>query len=614
MQRVSTGSWQIPRSKEFWLPAWQLIARMRYDTDAAPLAAARMTQISRILTLPTATLCDPSQGSTAAIIGKPAITAAIADFFLVRSEDLGHWRDLQRPGFDYARRDPVVELIAHAPAYPQFEPGGLEADYESGPLPQPALRSPVWRAPPPADDTPLSRARWAATGNPLWALALGYEGGAPDLTALSDAILAARSWPELSDRARASLVLALSAYRARILLRLGQEPAALEALAVPNAKELAVLAKDPPALAEGAVESLVNGGTRYLLARHEHDRARHWAIGAATALHWPIAEPLKPLLAETLDELYQHPVLRLAPVEGEIRLGAWRRIFDTWSAARMIDFARQDEVAPADRRALVGAAWIRAFALQHWDDVFAWLPDLRRAYPVLAPEIDRIDQAWLPMNRRHLALYLALRAPGLVALPSWSRPPSSPVAKSDIYEAERPADILVADPYNPSDGNWWCSPDADETIGENQIALLQTITPDIEAAAPKPEVDEAQGWQAQEQAQAARYVAEIPLLQLGDGEELRAMADAAGSSAQRFAEDAIAWGRDRSWLESWFGSDTELPETLHRAVQATRIGCRSPDDNAAWSKAAFALLHRRYPNSDWTKRTPYWFGVINGPG
>ena len=97
-----------------------------------------------------------------------------------------------------------------------------------------------------------------------------------------------------------------------------------------------------------------------------------------------------------------------------------------------------------------------------------------------------------------------------------------------------------------------------------------------------------------------------------DRRELEALA-AAGSATERLAEDAVEWGRHRGWLSGWFGSDEYLPETLHLAVRATRFGCRRPLDNGPWSRAAFKMLHERYPASEWTKRTPYWFGVLMTP-
>ncbi len=52
--------------------------------------------------------------------------------------------------------------------------------------------------------------------------------------------------------------------------------------------------------------------------------------------------------------------------------------------------------------------------------------------------------------------------------------------------------------------------------------------------------------------------------------------------------------------------DPRIPEALHLAVRATRYGC-SDKDTGNFSKRAFDLLHRRYPNSPWTTQTKYWF-------
>ena len=54
-------------------------------------------------------------------------------------------------------------------------------------------------------------------------------------------------------------------------------------------------------------------------------------------------------------------------------------------------------------------------------------------------------------------------------------------------------------------------------------------------------------------------------------------------------------------------ADPRVPEALHRLVRVTRFGCRGIKGTADISKAAFQLLHSRYPDSTWAKETPYWF-------
>ena len=65
---------------------------------------------------------------------------------------------------------------------------------------------------------------------------------------------------------------------------------------------------------------------------------------------------------------------------------------------------------------------------------------------------------------------------------------------------------------------------------------------------------------------------------------------------------------------SWFGSiilpwakthlnDPRVPEALHNIVRATQYG----EMDSETSKAAYDLLHQRFPRNAWTARTPKWF-------
>lgn len=53
-------------------------------------------------------------------------------------------------------------------------------------------------------------------------------------------------------------------------------------------------------------------------------------------------------------------------------------------------------------------------------------------------------------------------------------------------------------------------------------------------------------------------------------------------------------------------ADPELPWLLHVVVQSTRGGCLDPDAKSL-SKRAFTLLHKRYPRSEWARKTPYFY-------
>ncbi len=70
--------------------------------------------------------------------------------------------------------------------------------------------------------------------------------------------------------------------------------------------------------------------------------------------------------------------------------------------------------------------------------------------------------------------------------------------------------------------------------------------------------------------------------------------------ANYLAAQAIEWAKRSP-------KDPRVPEALHLAVRATRYGC-TDGDTGKFSRQALQLLHRRYPKSEWAKKTKYWFG------
>jgi hypothetical protein len=72
-----------------------------------------------------------------------------------------------------------------------------------------------------------------------------------------------------------------------------------------------------------------------------------------------------------------------------------------------------------------------------------------------------------------------------------------------------------------------------------------------------------------------------------------------GSAPSFFCREALAFARR-------FPRHLAAPELLHLAVTAGRTGGRD-DDTARLSSEAFRLLHTRWRESDWAKRTPYWY-------
>jgi hypothetical protein len=60
-------------------------------------------------------------------------------------------------------------------------------------------------------------------------------------------------------------------------------------------------------------------------------------------------------------------------------------------------------------------------------------------------------------------------------------------------------------------------------------------------------------------------------------------------------------------IVAWAGNhpaDPRAAEALHLAVRAVRYDCGG---KPGASKEAFQLLHRQYPNSEWARKTKYWY-------
>lgn len=69
--------------------------------------------------------------------------------------------------------------------------------------------------------------------------------------------------------------------------------------------------------------------------------------------------------------------------------------------------------------------------------------------------------------------------------------------------------------------------------------------------------------------------------------------------ATTLIREAVDWARKHP-------DDPRVPEALHRSVMASRYRCTDAN-TGEYSKQAFDVLHRQYPKSPWTERTPYWY-------
>ncbi len=85
--------------------------------------------------------------------------------------------------------------------------------------------------------------------------------------------------------------------------------------------------------------------------------------------------------------------------------------------------------------------------------------------------------------------------------------------------------------------------------------------------------------------------------------EALAVLRAQGASATFFCREALKWAKKNPL-------DPRAPEVLHRAIQASRIAC-ADESTATFSRAAFQHLHRHYANTEWARRTKYWYAGVD---
>lgn len=234
----------------------------------------------------------------------------------------------------------------------------------------------------------------------------------------------------------------------------------------------------------------------------------------------------------------------------------------------------QDPRLPAPARArLARVAWTRAYLTEQ--RMPRTIDSLMRS---LNPEIAAAWHSTVGAKSDDHALLLdVLRTPAM-NLRAASRSENDYLSYGDA--PAKPGEI---DTYQHSLNNWWCSPVAADYAEREESALAGAI-----------------GEQASRSA-AERMLAQSWVWQSLDARE-RAMLAARAMAPRMLADAAVAWG-SRADPKRPDGAD----EALALAVRATRYGCQMQGGHGAWSKAAWDVLHQRFPDTDAARRTRWWF-------
>jgi hypothetical protein len=221
------------------------------------------------------------------------------------------------------------------------------------------------------------------------------------------------------------------------------------------------------------------------------------------------------------------------------------------------------------RRDLTLATWTRAVLLDDDKTASELRPDLDRIAPELRADLVGYANEQTGTGRRFATIYLMLRNPGIRPYISAGIGRLTQISRIDDYQ-----------------DNWWCNLNA---IMAKEIPL---DTPSLYyemSTGNKPKA-------------VVKNVPRVSFLNEKQRDAAqRELANLASVSAapNYFGKQVLAWAKQNP-------NDPRVPEALHLTVKASRFAC-GDDATGNYSKAAFELLHKRYPQNQWTKKTPYWY-------
>lgn len=216
------------------------------------------------------------------------------------------------------------------------------------------------------------------------------------------------------------------------------------------------------------------------------------------------------------------------------------------------------------RRDLALAAWTRAVILGR-DDIAKPLADtLAQAYPQYASDWQRYRDTSATDERKFAGAVLLLRFP---AAEPWLEDNLGYTYKRDVIGS-------VAQ-------RWWTP---DSLKNDTALATAYFTGPCQDACA-------LPGWLGP-----PSFVSSADLKTAQD-ESARIKQNAA-SAADYLGGIVLDWSKAHA-------DDPRVPEALHLVVRLTQYGDAG---NNGVSRRAYNLLRASYPQSPWTKQTPYWFG------
>ena len=238
------------------------------------------------------------------------------------------------------------------------------------------------------------------------------------------------------------------------------------------------------------------------------------------------------------------------------------RVLNEQIPLSLLKEAAKDQSLPNHlRQDLAQAAWIRAVLLGDYKTADELVPILSSLIPTLSSALSDFSMTTQAEDKKFSALYTWLKFPGIEPVVDMGIGRDFPLNREDHYR-----------------DNWWCGATfgapTEPVAGEEEEIISFTKST---LSTPAFLTD------AQRQAGSQQWT------------RLRGL----GAMPNYLSKQVIQWATKNP-------ADKRVPEALHLVVNSTRWGC-TDKETGRWSKAAFDLLHSKYPNTTWAKQTKYWF-------
>ncbi len=236
--------------------------------------------------------------------------------------------------------------------------------------------------------------------------------------------------------------------------------------------------------------------------------------------------------------------------------------------SRLMAAARSEHLDQNIRKQIALAAWARAALIEEQEAEQALRLLVAEHWPELQGHLENYAAEPNAEARRFALAFLMLRYPGV-------RPYVMVTLNRREFFQGQEKPLQETDMFRE---NWWCSFDHRPWHEMNYVKRSQSTAPS------RSPVHSLLFLSDQERAEASAELAKLFAIPPGPN---------------YLSDQVIRWAHSHQ-------DDPRVPEALHLAVRSTRIGC-DDRETTKFSRAAFQLLHQRYPNTEWAKKTKYWY-------